>query len=104
MNIEVYVDNLAEATTRSELRDLFSAYGNVADVDIAVDATSRRSRGFGLVTMVTPEGARTAIQALDGKAIGTCILTVCEACPREEEDFPSPNRRRSPRRRASHLF
>lgn len=81
---KVYVDNLAAATTEKDLLDLFSSYGNVAEVSIAVDRISRKSRGFGFVTMATSEGARSAIQALNGKAMGTCTLTVSEAWLHEQ--------------------
>ena len=70
--------------------NLFSVYGNVADVNIAVDRANHKPRGFGFVTMVTPEGARAAIQALNGKAIGTGALIVSEALPNEER-AGSPN-------------
>jgi len=84
MNTKLYVDNLTAATTESELRDLFSPHGNVAEVNVPINRTSGRPRGFGFVTMATPEGARSAIQALNGKAIGTCTLTVSEAWPGEQ--------------------
>jgi len=84
MSTKIYVDNLAEATTEGDLLRLFSPYGNVSEVHIAVKRLGHKSRGFGFVTMVTPEGARAAIQALNGKAIGTCTLTVSEAWPQEE--------------------
>jgi len=84
MNTKVYVDNLAEVTTESDLLKLFSPYGNVAEVNIAVERVGHKPRGFGFVTMVTPDGARAAIQALNGKAIGSCTLTVSEAWPHEE--------------------
>jgi RNA recognition motif-containing protein len=84
MNTKIYVDNLAAVTTESDLKDLFSAYGNVMDVNIAVDHASHKLRGFGFVTMATTEGARAAIQALNGKAIGTRTLTVSAAWPCEE--------------------
>jgi len=87
MNIthnKVYVDNLAAVTTERELRDLFSPFGNVAEVNIAVDRVNHKSRGFGFVTMATSEGARSAIGALNGKAVGTCTLTVSEAWPHEQ--------------------
>jgi RNA recognition motif-containing protein len=77
MNTKIYVENLADATTETELMDLFSTCGNVADVNIAVDA-DRKSRCFARVTMVTPEGARAAIQALNGKTVGTATLAVSE--------------------------
>ena len=84
MSTRLFVDNLALATTESELVALFPDYGNVVDVNIAVDHTSHKPRGFGFVTMVTPEGARAAIQSLNGKARGPDTLTVSEASPREE--------------------
>ena len=39
--------------------------------------------------MATSEGARSAIQALNGKAMGTCTLTVSEAWPHEQHTNPS---------------
>lgn len=95
MNTKIHVDNLSIATTADELMGLFSAYGNVADVHMAVDPTAGKPRCFGLVTMVTAEGAQAAIQALNGKAIGTSTLTLSEAWPDEELD-DSLVRRRSP--------
>jgi len=77
MNTKIHVENLAPETTEHQLSDLFSTYGNVADVNITFDA-DRKSRGFGCVTMVTPEAARAAIAALNGKTLGATTLTVRE--------------------------
>jgi len=86
---KVYVDNLAAVTTERDLIDLFSPYGNVAEVNIAVDRVNHKSRGFGFVTMATSEGARSAIQALNGKAVGTRTLTVSKAWTNEERTTSS---------------
>jgi cold-inducible RNA-binding protein len=86
---KVYVDNLAAVTTERNLIDLFSPYGNVAEVNIMVDRVHHKSRGFGFVTMATSEGARSAIQALAGKVVGTRALTVSEAWPNEERTSSS---------------
>ncbi len=90
MNTKIYVDNLATATTENDLKKLFSSYGNVAEVNIPLERASQRPRGFGFVTMATPEGARSAIQALNGKAIGTCTLTASEAWSHEERGRGHP--------------
>ena len=103
MKTKVYVDNLAASTTENELSDLFSAYGSVAEVSVPVDETNGRPRGFGFVTMATPEGARTAIQGLNGKMIGAFSLTVSEAWPHEER-AGSSGEARNPRRTPSLLF
>ena len=84
MNTKLHVDNLAAATTENELRNWFSPYGNVAEVNIPTNRTSGRSRGFAFVTMATPEGALSAIQALNGKILGSSTLTVSEAWPHEQ--------------------
>ncbi len=82
MNAKVYVGNLSDATTENDLREVFSAHGNVSEVNLPKERPSGRSRGFGFVTMATPEGAQAAIQALNGKAIGNNTITVSEARPR----------------------
>ncbi len=84
MNTKVYIDNLAAVTTERDLTELFSPYGNVVEVNIPVDRINGRPRGFGFVTMATPEGARAAIRALHGKEIGTHNLIVSEAWLHEE--------------------
>jgi cold-inducible RNA-binding protein len=103
MNTKVYVDNLAAATTETELHELFSAYGNVANVNIAVDHGTHKPRGFGFVTMITSEGAQAAIRALNGRAMGACTLAVSEAGPCQER-AGSRNGCRSPHRVASRLY
>jgi RNA recognition motif-containing protein len=103
MNTKVYVANLAAATTENELRDLFSPYGNVAEVNLSKDRFSGRSRGFGCVTMATPEGAHSAIQALHGKAMGTCTLAL-GATPPPVEHAGQSHMRRSPLRSSSRLY
>lgn len=82
MNAKLHVGNLSDVTSENDLKELFSAYGNVAEVSVPRERPSGRSRGFGFVTMATPEGAQSAIQALNGKAIGTNTVSVSEARPR----------------------
>ena len=84
MNTQVYVDNLAAVTSERDLINLFSPYGNVVNVNIAVDRANHKPRGFGFVTMATLEGARAAIRALHGKQIGAHNLIVSEAWPHEQ--------------------
>ena len=79
MNAKVYIDNLASVTTERDLMELFSHDGNVAQVNVLMDRTNGRPRGFGFVTMAMPEGAQVTIRALHGKEIGTHHLIVSEA-------------------------
>jgi len=83
MNTKLYVGNLSFDTTENDLRDMFAAHGPVNEVNLIMDRMSGRSRGFGFVTMATPEGAQAAITALAGKNVGGRELTVNEARPKE---------------------
>jgi len=83
MNTKLYVGNLSFDTTENDLQDMFAAHGPVTEVNLIMDRMSGRSRGFGFVTMATPEGAQAAITALAGKNVGGRELTVNEARPKE---------------------
>ena len=84
MNTKLYVGNLSFDTTENDLQDMFAAFGPVTEVNLIMDRMSGRSRGFGFVTMATPEGAQAAITGLAGQNVGGRNLTVNEARPKEE--------------------
>lgn len=84
MNNRLYVGNLSFDTTENDLQDLFAACGPVSEVNLVMDRSTNRPRGFGFVTMATADGAQAAIQQLNGKNIQGRDLTVNEARPREE--------------------
>jgi RNA recognition motif-containing protein len=84
MNNKLFVGNLSFNTTENELHDAFSAHGTVLEANLMMDRTTGRPRGFGFVTMSTPEEAQKAIQALHGAQLGGRSLTVNIARPREE--------------------
>jgi RNA recognition motif-containing protein len=69
-------------TTEASLEALFSNYGEVQEVAVITDRDTGRPRGFGFVTM-EDEGARAAIEALNGNEFEDRTLTVNEAKPRE---------------------
>jgi RNA recognition motif-containing protein len=96
MNAKLYFDNLPSAVTERELVDLFSAYGNIVNVHIATDRA-------GFVTMITPEGARAAIQGLNGKVLGSGVLALSDVWPKVEP-VNLTNNASGPRRRASQLY
>jgi len=90
MSTKLYVGNLPFDTTENDLQDMFAAVAPVAEVNLIVDRMTNRSRGFGFVTMATPEGAQAAIAALAGKNIGGRNLTVNEARPKEDRPAGGP--------------
>jgi len=84
MSNKLFVGNLSFNTTENDLQDLFAAHGTVVEANLMVDRVSGRPRGFGFVTMGTPEEAQKAIEALNGSSVDGRNLTVNVARPREE--------------------
>lgn len=83
-NSKLFVGNLSFNTTENDLQDTFAAHGTVVEANLMMDRVSGRARGFGFVTMSTPEEAQAAIDALNGKSIDGRALTVNIARPRED--------------------
>ena len=81
--MNIYVGNLPYSTTQDDLRDVFSAYGEVNAARIVNDRETGRPIGFGFVEMNNDEEARRAIEALNGNDIGGRKAVVNEARPRE---------------------
>ena len=84
MSAKLFVGNLSFNITENDLQDAFAAHGTVIEANLMMDRATGRPRGFGFVTMSSPEDAQKAIDALNGKELGGRALTVNIARPREE--------------------
>src|SRR5882724_2142828 len=84
MNTKLFVGNLSFNATENDLHDAFAAHGTVVEANLMMDRMTGKPRGFGFVTMSTPEEAQKAIDALNGASLGGRALTVNIARPREE--------------------
>ena len=78
---KIYVGNLPWSTNDTELRDFFSAYGEVHSARVITDRDTGRSRGFGFVEMEDADAQR-AISEANGASFGGRNLRVNEAQPR----------------------
>ena len=76
MSSNIYVGNLAFATTSAELEALFAPHGEVVRANVITDRDTGRSRGFGFVEMSSADEAKAAIGALDGRNVDGRNLTV----------------------------
>ena len=83
MNKRLYVGNLNYSTTDEELKEYFSAEGNVVYSKV-INGTDGRSRGFGFVEMETEEEAEKAIEKFNQSTFKERTIVVNEA--RERED------------------
>jgi RNA recognition motif-containing protein len=84
MSTKLFVGNLSYNTTENDLHDAFAPHGTVVEANLMMDRMSGRPRGFGFVTMSTPEEAQKAIEALNGSTIDNRAITVNVARPKEE--------------------
>ena len=82
--MNIYVGNLAHATTEDELRQAFEEFGQVSSAAIIKDKFSGESRGFGFVEMPSKEEATKAMTEVNGKELGGRTLTANEARPRAD--------------------
>lgn len=76
MATNIYVGNLTFATNSDDLEALFAPHGEVTRATVISDRDTGRSRGFGFVEMSDDEGAKAAIEALNGKNVDGRDLTV----------------------------
>jgi len=84
-SMKLYVGNLSYQTTESELRDIFTQYGEVESAKIITDRDSGRSKGFGFVELSSRSAGEQAIAELNGKEIDNRQVKVNEAKPRSND-------------------
>ncbi len=77
----IYVGNVSFETTNEQLRDLFSAHGDVKSVKLVNDRDTGKPRGFAFVEM-DDDSAEDAITATDGVELAGHSLRVNLAKPR----------------------
>ena len=84
MSMKLYVGNLSYSTNESDLKDLFSQYGEVESVNIIIDRDTGRSKGFGFVELTERGDGEKAIAELNGSEVDGRQLKVNEAKPRTD--------------------
>ncbi len=76
-----------------DLKELFTAYGEVTSARVIMDKVTERSRGFGFVEMTDETEARKAIAGLNGSMASGRPIKVSEANAKPKEDFSPPAER-----------
>ncbi len=82
--MNIYVGNLAYGITDDDLREAFSAFGEVSRASVIMDRDTGRSKGFGFVEMPDNAQAEAAINGLNEKDLSGRPIRVNEAKPRED--------------------
>ena len=92
MGVKLFVGGLSYDATEDELREIFSAHGELKETHIATDKETGRSKGFAFVTFSNKKEGMAAIKKLNETEIHSRKITV-------QESKPNPSRgRRHPRR------
>jgi len=75
---------LPYSVTDEDLKETFSAFGDLASAEVVKDKFSGQSKGFGFVDMPNHVEADSAIRSLHDQPLKGRKLTVNEARPRPE--------------------
>jgi cold-inducible RNA-binding protein len=86
---KLYVGGLSWETTDSDLRKAFALYGEITEAKVITERDTGRSRGFGFVTFVRDEDAKTTISKMHGTSLDGRSITVNEA---QEKGFRGGSR------------
>ena len=92
MESKLYVGNLSYNVSEGDLQRLFAQAGEVKEVALIMDRTTRQSKGFGFVEMATEADAQKAIEMLNEYELDSRKLIVNLARPREERGGSGGNR------------
>ena len=79
--MNLYVGNLPYGISETELKNLFTPFGEVKSVKIIKDNYSNQSKGFGFVEMENSSEGQAAIKDLNEKQIQDRKIIVNEARP-----------------------
>ncbi|XP_047477666.1 RNA-binding protein Musashi homolog Rbp6-like [Penaeus chinensis] len=83
---KMFIGGLSWQTTAEGLREYFSKFGDINEVMVMKDPTTRRSRGFGFVTFSDPSSVdkvlALAAHELDGKKIDPKVAFPRRAHPK----------------------
>jgi RNA recognition motif-containing protein len=82
MSVRLYVGNLPAEFDRQELEKIFNESGESFSLKVITDRKTGRCRGFGFVTVNTPEAADTVIEKFNGYDFNGTVLKLEKALPR----------------------
>ncbi|CAI5474761.1 unnamed protein product [Closterium sp. Yama58-4] len=79
----LYVGGLEENVTESILHAAFIPFGDIKDINIPIDQTTQKHRGFGFLTYMEKEDAAAAMDNMHNGELYGRVLTVNIAQPQK---------------------
>lgn len=83
--MNIYVGQLPYDVNESELKELFSEFGEIASINLIMDRYSGRSKGFGFIDMPNNSEADTAIKALNKTMLKGREIKVNQVQPQKRD-------------------
>ncbi|XP_057971471.1 glycine-rich RNA-binding protein 4, mitochondrial isoform X1 [Malania oleifera] len=78
---KIMVRNLPFSTSESRLKEEFSTFGQVAEVKVARDEATKRSKGYAFIQYTSQDDAMLAIEEMDSKNFEGRVIHVDLAKP-----------------------
>jgi RNA recognition motif-containing protein len=72
---KLYIGNFPYSVNESQIRDMFSGYGDISELNLIMDRDTGRPKGFGFITFATQAAAEKALE-LNGRDVGGRALKV----------------------------
>lgn len=86
MGNKLYVGSIPFNATEEDLRELFSAIGEVDSVKLITDHNTGQSKGFAFIEMAFEDDAKKAISGLNGTTFMERTIIVNEARPQQPRE------------------
>jgi len=90
--MNIYVGQLPYSMTEDEVKEMFTAYGEVASLNLITDKFSGQSKGFGFIDMPNNSEADQAIKGLNKTMLKGREIKVNQAEERRKKSSFRRNR------------
>jgi RNA recognition motif-containing protein len=86
---ELFVSNIPFTYKKPDLIELFSEFGTVIEAKVIYNKVTRKSKGFGFVTLDSQQAAQNAIDSLNHICVNGRKLNIKEARPMLDQQTPA---------------
>lgn len=84
---KLFFRNLSYSVQEEDIRKIFEKYGPVSEVDVPIDSSTQRLKGFGTVTFLMPEHAVMAYNELNGTFLQGRMFHILPAIVQYEDNI-----------------
>jgi len=82
----IYIGNIPYTMKDENLVEIFQEFGSVESAKVIVDKKTKRSKGYGFVSMKDPADEDAAVIGMNGQDVGGRKVKVSKANPKKDEE------------------